>query len=338
LLGYFGESVGEENCGGCDKCLSPREVYDGTLSAQKFLSCVYRVRERSGFSVGLAHIAGILMGAQTEKIRQWAHDKLSTYGIGPEHDKVEWTAIGRELVRLGLLRQTGEWSVLELTSQGMATLKQRTPVQLTHSSKASISADHRQGQIECDETLFQKLVSLRKRWADQNQVAPHILFSDVSLREIARDYPSRAEELARVAGLGQRKLQEFGGDLLREVAEHLRDHPKQLFASSAFTIHEAGPASALRNSRKTKGRATEGAFDAELFEKLREARRELAQQRGVPAFFLLHDFSLREMSRSLPVTIQEFAAIPRVGWKRAADLGDDFVKIIAEHKARQRRG
>jgi ATP-dependent DNA helicase RecQ len=108
LLGYFGEEFAETNCGACDNCLSPRATFDGTLAAQKLLSCVYRIREMSGFGVGLNHIVEVLTGADTEKIRRWGHAQLSTYGIGHEHTRAEWSAIGRELIRLGLLAQTTE--------------------------------------------------------------------------------------------------------------------------------------------------------------------------------------------------------------------------------------
>src|SRR5256884_3250709 len=105
LLEYFGEAFAETNCGGCDNCLSPRESYDGTVAAQKFLSCVYRIRERTGFNLGLNHAIEVLAGADTEKIRKWRHDKLSTYGIGKDHTRSEWQAIARELMRLGYLRR-----------------------------------------------------------------------------------------------------------------------------------------------------------------------------------------------------------------------------------------
>src|SRR6266545_1394444 len=97
LLAYFGEEFPAANCGGCDNCLSPRDRYDGTLAAQKLLSCVYRIRERSRFDLGLNHAIEVLAGADTEKIRKWRHDQLSTYGIGKEHTRAEWQAIDRPL-------------------------------------------------------------------------------------------------------------------------------------------------------------------------------------------------------------------------------------------------
>ncbi len=129
---WTGETPVPLNCGACDNCLSPRATFDGTLAAQKFLSCVYRIRQKNGFGVGLNHVVEVLTGADTEKIRKWDHAQLSTYGIGREHSRPEWAAIGRELVRLGLLRQTSEkFSVLELTSEGGAALKERRKITLT---------------------------------------------------------------------------------------------------------------------------------------------------------------------------------------------------------------
>src|SRR5207253_7991797 len=105
MLRYFGEEFRAEDCGACDNCLTPRETYDGTIEAQKFLSCVYRLREKSGFDFGVNQIAEVLTGAETEKILKWDHQMVSTYGIGKEHSEAEWKLIGRELVRLGYLTQ-----------------------------------------------------------------------------------------------------------------------------------------------------------------------------------------------------------------------------------------
>src|SRR5208283_3393073 len=161
LLAYFGETFTPESCDGCDNCLSPRQTFDGTIAAQKFLSCVYRIREKARFGVGLNHVVEVLSGADTEKIRKWNHERLSTYGIGTEHSRPEWAAIGRELIRLGHLRQTAEkFSVLELTNDGLAALKQRRKVTLTKPVTAPESKVHRAGEIACDEVLFDRLRKL----------------------------------------------------------------------------------------------------------------------------------------------------------------------------------
>ena len=132
LLGYFGETFPLEQCGACDNCLEPRETYDGTVLAQKFLSCVVRIRQASRFGCGANHVIEVLTGADTEKVRKFGHETLSTYGIGGEHTRQEWSAIGRELIRLGhVLQNAGAFNTLELTADGARVLKSREPVTLT---------------------------------------------------------------------------------------------------------------------------------------------------------------------------------------------------------------
>ena len=262
LLAYFGEEFGvpplggpaktpeppkggtpnEINCGACDNCLSPRQTFDGTLAAQKFLSCVYRIREKQRFGVGLNHVVEVLTGADTEKIRKWGHEQLSTYGIGKEHSRPEWAAIGRELVRLGHLRQTSDkFSVLELTGEGLAVLKSRTKVTLTKPVTAPERQEHRIGEIACDETLFDRLRQLRKQLADARDVPAYIVFSDVALRQMARDYPANERDFARISGVGEKKLREFGAAFLGEIAAHLQTNARQIFADDSFAASAAPP-------------------------------------------------------------------------------------------------
>ena len=269
LLAYFGEDwsaglrhgesghqqavpeAGAPNCGACDNCLSPRQTFDGTLAAQKFLSCVYRIREKQRFGVGLNHVVEVLTGADTEKVRKWGHEQLSTYGIGKEHNRPEWSAIGRELVRLGYLRQTTEkFSVLELTNEGLAALKQRTKITLTKPVTAPETKVHRVGEIACDEVLFDRLRELRKRLADERNVPAYIVFSDVALRQMARDYPENDREFARISGVGEKKLREFGEVFLMEIAAHLLTNPRQIFADDSFATPVPAPRRSIGDSAR----------------------------------------------------------------------------------------
>ncbi|HNR70371.1 MAG: DNA helicase RecQ [Verrucomicrobia bacterium] len=329
LLGYFGEPAAEANCGGCDNCLSPRATYDGTLSAQKFLSCLYRIRQRSGFEFGMNQIVEVLTGAETESIRRWGHEQLSTYGIGQEHSRAEWKAIGRELIRQGLVRQVSRdhFSVLGLTEDGLAVLKERKPVRLTRPVSAPEPKAPRAGEIACDELLFERLVRLRKQLADERALPPHILFSDVTLRQVARDYPASERALARISGMSARKLQEFGRVLLAVVAGHLETQPRQIFAETSF--EDDVP----REARSTRRASSDAApYDKELFERLRMVRRRMAERRGLPAYMILHDSALREMARRYPRSIEELTEIARVGSRRASQFGEEFLKVIAEHE------
>src|SRR5216117_1898999 len=142
LLKYFGEEYPtpdetvdgnrpllQTSCEGCDNCLAPRETFDGTIAAQKFLSCVHRIRAKSGFGFGLNHVVDVLRGADTEAIRQRGHNELSTYGIGRNLKRESWQAIGRELLRLGLVEcAPGRFATFSLTLAGLETLRTRTPV------------------------------------------------------------------------------------------------------------------------------------------------------------------------------------------------------------------
>jgi ATP-dependent DNA helicase RecQ len=260
LLGYFGEifkSPGDTgapdavcNCGGCDNCLAPRATWDGTVAAQKFLSCVYRIREKSGFGVGLQHVIEVLCGADTEKIRKFGHQALSTYGIGAEHSRAEWGAIGRELVRLRLLFQNpDQFHVAELTADGLAALKTRRKITLTKPMAPTTAPEaHRAGEIACDEVLFERLRELRKRLADERGVPPYIIFSDVALRQMARFYPADEREFTRISGVGDKKLREFGAVFLREIAAHVQTNARQMFADDSFAAPAAPPP---RRSRLT---------------------------------------------------------------------------------------
>ena len=241
LLGYFGETFRESNCGACDNCLTPRETYDCTVDAQKFLSCVYRLREKSGFDFGINQIAEVLTGAETEKVRKWDHHDVSTYGIGKEHSQNEWKLIGRELVRLGYLKQLPErFNVLQVSEEGWTALKKRQPIVVAkpiaapkpdklRAEKKYRTRDYGVGGIDCDEALFERLRRLRKKLADERGLPAYIIFSDVSLRQMARHYPTTEAEFARINGVGERKLADFGKLFIDSIAGYLRNNSRQTF-------------------------------------------------------------------------------------------------------------
>jgi ATP-dependent DNA helicase RecQ len=234
LLAYFGEKFAASSCAACDNCLEPRATYDGTTLAQKFLSCVYRVRQASGFGTGLNHIVEVLTGAETDKVRRWNHHKLTTYGIGAELTRPEWAPIGRELLRLGYLVQSGgEFPTLEISATGLEALRSRRIIMLTKplAQPKSRRPARRAGEIECDEVLFGRLRDLRKRLADERGVPAYVIFGDATLREMARRYPATQNAMRGVFGVGERKLQEFGAVFAAVVAGHLELYPRVEFAA-----------------------------------------------------------------------------------------------------------
>jgi ATP-dependent DNA helicase RecQ len=226
LLQYFGEVIESEHCGGCDNCLSPRDTFDGREAACTVLSCVQEIRGESGFSVGLTHIIAVLTGANTEKIRRWSHDQLIVYGKGKTHSRPEWAALGRELIRRGYLQQTAEpFNVLEITEQGRRFLQERQPLMLTKPMSPPVHKLQTAGDLAYDETLFNRLRYLRKALADERDVPAYVVFSDVALRQMARDYPTNEREFLQISGVGSRKLEEFGPMFLKTIAEHLVNYP-----------------------------------------------------------------------------------------------------------------
>ncbi|MFL6537108.1 MAG: DNA helicase RecQ [Chthoniobacterales bacterium] len=225
LLKYFGEDWPNESCDSCDNCLEPRETFDGTIAAQKFLSCVYRVRQKSGFSFGMNHVIEVLTGGDTDQIRSRGHDQLSTYGIGKELKRQEWQAIGRELMRLGMVGVApGKFATVELTSAGHDALKARTIITLTKLAEVREKPRRkRAGEIECDEILFDRLRALRRKLADERNVPAYIIFSDASLREMAHTMPTRLGDFAQMSGVGEQKLKNFGAAFVAEINDYVRD-------------------------------------------------------------------------------------------------------------------
>jgi ATP-dependent DNA helicase RecQ len=216
---------GEISCNGCDNCLEPRETFDGTIAAQKFLSCVHRVQAKQGFGFGLNHIVEVLIGGTNDAIKKRGHDQLSTFGIGADLKREQWQRIGRELLRLGLVEVApGKFATLSVTESGMMALRKRTPITLTKPIEAPAKKVRfpRAGEIECDEDLFERLRALRRKIADERDVPAYIIFSDATLREMARACPQSKSEFAQIAGVGQQKLKEFAEPFLAEISDHLR--------------------------------------------------------------------------------------------------------------------
>jgi ATP-dependent DNA helicase RecQ len=238
LLAYFGEAFEPENCGACDNCQSPRKTFDGTELAKKFLGALVGIRKKSGFGVGAGYVAEVLVGGKDEKLRRWGHDQIEAYGSGKELRKADWSALARELVRQGFLRRDAErFNVLEMTEKGQSMLDGRTQVRLFESLEPSTG--RARVAIVCDEVLFERLRALRKRLADERDVPAYVVFSDVALRQMAREYPSNEREFSRISGVGESKLREFGAVFMSEIAEHLRSNPRSVFAEASPLIGTA---------------------------------------------------------------------------------------------------
>ena len=221
LLAGFGETY-PQPCGNCDNCLQPAASWDATLAAQKALSCVYRTGQR----FGVAHLIDVLRGSEGERIQQFGHDQLSTYGIGKDLDSKTWRSVFRQLVANGLLEvDTDAYNGLRLTDASRAVLtgKQNVLLRKELPSKTERSRDRgpRTGvpvQAQ-DLSLFGALRDLRALLAREQNVPAYVIFHDSTLRNIAEQRPGSMDELSRVGGIGGAKLERYGQKVLETVRE-----------------------------------------------------------------------------------------------------------------------
>ncbi|WP_284618298.1 DNA helicase RecQ [Aquabacterium humicola] len=227
LLAYFGEH--SEPCGNCDNCLNPPAVWNGTEAARKALSCIYRFRQHGGISFGSGHLIDVLRGKLTDKVTQHQHDRLSTFGIGADLAEQQWRGVLRQLIALGHVRAEGEYNTLELTESARAVLKGEVDVLLrvpseppkrgksSRSSRGAGAAD-KPPPLPLDEPGLQRFAAL-KAWraevAKEHNLPAYIVFHDATLAEMAREAPESMDALAGISGVGAKKLEAYGREILR---------------------------------------------------------------------------------------------------------------------------
>ena len=214
VLRYFGEDF-PGNCGNCDNCCYPKPLEDWTIEAQKFLSCVARCQER----FGMMHIIDVLRGSRKQKIEQYQHHLLSTYGIGKDRTLDEWKQLGVFLIHQGFLDETTDgYSILKLNAYSWEILRKQRNVTIAIRAKIKEKTDTRDNPRARDaELLFESLRSLRQRIAKSQGIAPYVVFGDSSLKLMAQSKPTTLEEFAAISGVGRYKLQQYGEQFVKEI-------------------------------------------------------------------------------------------------------------------------
>ena len=234
LLGYFGEA--SEPCGNCDNCLTPPAVWDATEAARKMLSCIYRVQQASGISFGAGHIMDILRGKPTEKVVQYGHDQLSTFGIGADLLEAQWRGVLRQLIASNLVRvNTEAFNTLQLMPDARQVLKGEVSVLLRQQAASSKPERSRRGgkapvktsvkgmaEASLNAGSLERLARL-KAWrtdvAREHNLPPFVIFHDATLRAIAEQAPQDLHALSGISGMGVKKLAAYGAEVLRVCAE-----------------------------------------------------------------------------------------------------------------------
>jgi len=230
LLHYFGEPA--EPCGplrhACDNCLNPPEVWDGTEAARKLLSGIYRFGQhgRGPRSFGAGHLIDVLRGKATDKVAQYGHESLSTFGIGADLSEAQWRAVLRQLVALGHVVSEGEYNTLALTEDARAVLKGEVQLLLRVAAEApargrrSRAGGTARSGAPADldaaaQARYDALRAWRSEVAKEHNLPSYIVFSNASLAEMARRTPASLAELGEIGGVGEKKLEAYGREILR---------------------------------------------------------------------------------------------------------------------------
>ncbi|MBI5718256.1 MAG: DNA helicase RecQ [Burkholderiales bacterium] len=239
LLAYFGE--GSKPCGNCDNCLTPPATWDGTEAARKLLSCIYRFHQHGGWRAprhfGAVHLVDVLRGKRTERVEQYGHAELSTFGVGADLSESQWRGVIRQLLALGHLRAEGEFNTLALSESARAVLRGEVEVRLrVPAEKAARAGRVRKGRgagrgdgvragaaagLPLDgEALarFAVLKAWRTEVARAHNVPAYVVFNDASLAQMARECPASLPALGAISGVGAKKLERYGEEILRLLA------------------------------------------------------------------------------------------------------------------------
>jgi ATP-dependent DNA helicase RecQ len=219
LLSYFGDHL-EQPCGNCDTCLEPVNTWDGTVAAQKALSCIHRTQQR----YGVGYLIDVLRGKATERIAKAAHDKLSTFGIGTDIDEQQWHSVFRQLVARGLVSVNFEhFGALQLTEACRPILRGEQQLMLRKDLKAEkVKGSKKVSRefVKTDDTLlWNALRAKRKMLADAQDVPPYVIFHDATLMAMLEAKPTNPQQMSLLSGIGERKLELYADEFLAVISE-----------------------------------------------------------------------------------------------------------------------
>ncbi|WP_157270850.1 DNA helicase RecQ [Azohydromonas aeria] len=232
LLAYFGEA--SRPCGNCDNCLHPPRTWDATEAARKALSCIYRFAQHGGgfgaSRFGAGQLIDVLRGKRTDKVAQYGHDKLSTFGIGADLSEAQWRGVLRQLVALGHVQAEGEFNTLALTVSARAVLKGEVPIVLREAREPTARTRGVRGtrgeraervpaaaaMLDAEgQERFAKLKAWRTEVAREHGLPPYIVFNDATLAQMAAECPDSLSALGHISGVGAKKLEAYGREILR---------------------------------------------------------------------------------------------------------------------------
>ncbi|HKL46771.1 MAG TPA: DNA helicase RecQ [Roseovarius sp.] len=302
LLGYFGETA--TPCGNCDLCDTAPETFDGTLAVRKALSAILRTEER----FGAGHLIDILTGNETDKVRERGHDALPTFGVGRDLDRRTWQGVFRQMMGHDLVRPDPErHGALRMTDRARPILRDEESITLRRDTLVSKSRRPAAKALVSDEDapLLSALKAKRRALAEAAKVPAYVVFNDRTLIEMAETRPASLDEMARIGGVGAKKLERYGDDFLTVIN------------GEAATMHPT--------RRKLAGRAA-----GSLYDRLLEVQADLSRgEAGIDKPLSCSASVLARVASSRPSDLEGLARI--LGERRAERFGPAFLDVL--HRA-----
>ena len=315
LLAYFGEQYEKQNCGMCDNCRQSEVArVDLTTPAQKFLSCVVRTEEL----FGEAYIIDVLRESKRKRILDNGHDTLSTYGIGMEYSKTQWRYLSHQFLQHKLLERDPRHGSLRVTQEGWGVLNRDDqfwglPVELVGHATSEVSTEY-------TSELFELLRTERDRIAETNGVLPNEVFHDKALQAMATYFPTSEESFKLTSGVGPTRSEKYANIFLPIICKYFKKHGIDSVKRGTEVSNTSETASEKPNE-----------YAPELFERLRDKRKIIADEERVPAFAVFWNKTLEEMATYFPQTKEEFIQIHRVTPAKAEKYADVFLPIIRDY-------
>ncbi|MFC6641524.1 MULTISPECIES: DNA helicase RecQ [Sulfitobacter] len=303
LLGYFDET--EITCGRCDLCDTPADVFDGTTAVRKALSAMLRTDER----FGAGHLIDILLGNETDKVRQRGHQSLPTYGVGGEYSRNEWQAVFRQMMGHDLVRPDAErHGALRMTDAALPILRGEASINLRRDTIKAAGANRRPAVkamvSDEDAPLLSALKAKRRALAEAARVPAYIIFTDRTLIEMAEARPQNLDAMARIGGVGAKKLENYGAAFL------------EVINGEAQPMHKA--------RRKLAGREAGNVYDQLLQVQADLARGEQGTEKPLSC-------SAAMLAKVAQLRSADSSAIERLlGDKRAERFGPAFLDVLRD--------
>lgn len=306
ILNYFGEES-LKDCDNCSNCKAEGEIVDRTIDAQKVMSCIYRMKR----PYGIGMIVDVLRGSKNSKVLALKFNELSTYGIVKDIKADDLKTFINTLISHGYLGyEEGSYPIVKLNNISAKILKGEEKVLFREISINKLSNE--------DDRLFEILRSLRLEISKEEKVPPYVIFGDVTLKEMSAKYPVTLEELSRIPGVGEVKLNKYGERFIEEIKKYVTEN-------NVKTLKEI----AVDNEDDKTYLNVE--IDEDLLLKLKEERKRLAKKHRTDDKLIVSIRSLKEISGRYPKDIEEILDITAIGKKRAESYGESLLKIVNEY-------